>query len=78
MTIKVIDLLNKITNNEKLPTKIRYYGVDFKLDKNSMQYYIADGNITFYEYIGDLLFTHLNAIIEILPEEKDDTYYMTD
>lgn len=72
--MKVIDLLNKIANNEELPKKIKWSGVKFYL-KDKIKYYDYENDI------GCSLFRHdtefyssldmLNDEIEIIGEDKE-------
>ena len=41
-TIKIIDLLNKIANGEKVPRKIKLYNNTFYFDKNNIFYYSTE------------------------------------
>lgn len=63
-TIKIIDLLNLIANNEydKLPNKIKVDDKIFELDKNVISYYDYD-NIPFFCYISA---TSLNCEVEAI------------
>ena len=68
--MKVIDLLNKKANGEKLPKKIKIYDAIFTLIEytNEMDYLYTDedGDRLFYEFDWKL-----NDEIEIIEEEKD-------
>lgn len=76
MKIKIIDLFNKIANNEILPVLIKYDGRLWKLCENEREYYreIFPESVYFFEdYIPnnfDLLCI-LNDEIEIIEEEKE-------
>ena len=76
MKIKIIDLFNKIANNEILPVLIKYDGRLWKLCENEREYYreIFPESVYFFEdYIPnnfDLLCT-LNDEVEIIEEEKE-------
>lgn len=74
-TIKVItliDLLNKIANEEEVPEKIRCFGIIWEFDKNENNYYDKDG-----DSLNDIrLIGNLNETAEIIEEEniKIDKY----
>lgn len=70
--MKIIDLLNKIANDEEVPKKIEYRNIKFLYDKVNKLYRVENYN----EY-NDLLMelsnykgTDLNDEVEILEEEK--------
>ena len=42
MKVKIIDLFNKIANNEKLPKKIRYFGEIYEYSEE-MKFYYQNG-----------------------------------
>ena len=49
--MKVIELLNKIANGEKLPKKIKVYEVIYTLDENSLNYMDEDNKTHWLAYI---------------------------
>lgn len=64
--IKVIDLLNKIANEEELPKKIRYFDRIWELDKYENDYYDEEG-----DSLNDTrLIGSLNDEVEIIEEIK--------
>ena len=66
--MKVIDLLNKITNGEEIPKKIEYCEVSYSIMEHKIDYYND-----YYEdyFIGDILrLDRLNDEVKILEEEK--------
>ena len=66
--MKVIDLLNKIANGEKLPKKIRVYGVIYTLDEDSLNYMDEECKNDWLDYIdGNELNTYE---VEIIEEDK--------
>lgn len=68
MKIKIITLLNKIANNEKVPKKIKFRGETYYYSKPDKFYY-CDG----YSIYRELSFitNSLNAEVEIIEEEKE-------
>ena len=68
MKIKIIDLFNKIANNEKVPKKIKFHGET---------YYYYDANRFYYQngfsMYRDFRFggNCLNEEVEIIEEEKE-------
>lgn len=69
-TIKVIDLLNKMANNEELPKKIKYIGYIFEYDTNHERYeaYIGEEMYTLNYYVN--IDEDLTYEVEIIEEEK--------
>lgn len=68
MKIKIIDLLNKISNGEKIPKKIKY-GKDTYIHIDNYCYYCEDTNLI----LSDRIFAEyskLNDEIEIIEEDK--------
>ena len=68
MKIKIIDLFNKIANNEKVPKKIKFHGETYYYSKPDKFYY-CDGYSIYRELFG--MTNSLNAEVEIIGEEKD-------
>lgn len=71
--MKIIDLLNKITNGESVPLKIKYDKVIWDYDKDSNDYYSDEwlfgdylGRTTLNEFIND----EIKIIEEYKPIEK--------
>lgn len=68
MKIKIIDLLNKIANNEEVPKKIKY-GKDTYIHIDNYCYYCEDTNLI----LSDRIFAEyskLNDEVEIIEEPK--------
>lgn len=65
MKIKVIDLLNKIANGEKLPKKIKYKNKIYERYQN-----ITTNNLYYYQVPNknDFLIYQLEAAIDLLEE----------
>lgn len=69
-TIKIIDLLNKIANGEKVPKEFTFAGILYKTDDISKySHKDAIGNSFFREYY--LTPNFLNNELEIIEEEKE-------
>ena len=67
--MKVIDLLNKIANNEEVPKKIKYLGIIHEYCEINKFYYTEDGSSLYRE-----MFTEGNCLddeIEIIEEDKE-------
>ncbi len=64
--MKVIDLLNKIANNEEVPKKVIYYGIEYIYDESDSTYY-DDKDMTLLESYN---FNILNDEIEVLEKKK--------
>lgn len=78
--MKVIDLLNKIANNEEVPTKIKYGDCIYYLSKYHKDYVsdlsknVIDTNTYFItELVG---MNNLNAEIEIIEEKPKKIGYV--
>ena len=69
--MKVIDLLNKIANEEEVPKIISYEGVKYHIDELE-RFYVNDNRKGLLEYIFDYLndYDALNDYVEILEEDK--------
>ena len=68
MKIKIIDLFNKIANDEEVPKKIKYFGEIYEYSEDMKFYYQND-----FSMYRDF-FTEgncLNDEVEILEEEKE-------
>ena len=74
MKIKIIDLLNKIANNEEVPKKIKYKNNVYYLGKNmvDLHTYQTEGSNTTRKLslIIDNEYLNLNDTIEIIEEPK--------
>ena len=68
MKIKVIDLLNKIANKEKLPKRIKYNDVIYRLNKSNE--YISDNCLIIF--MMKIYEVNLNDEVELLEDEKID------
>lgn len=67
--MKVIDLLNKMANNEEVPKRIKVFG-------NEFEFLYQSGDNTYFDNNGDYLFSdvydwerNLNEEIEIIEEK---------
>lgn len=77
MTIKIIDLLNKITKGEEVPKKIKCDGVIYNYEfqntitgayeYRSLNYNCLMNNMAGHLYLTDIL----NSEVEIIEENKD-------
>lgn len=64
--MKVIDLLNKIANGEEIPNQIKYYGLEYTLDKKQDDYMIVCSGL-----LDDInTFSQLNDEVEVIEEDK--------
>ena len=74
MKIKIIDLLNKIANNEEVPKKIKYKDNVYYLGKNivDLHTYQTEGSNTTRKLslIIDNEYLNLNDYVEIIEEPK--------
>lgn len=66
--MKIIDLLNKITNGEKFPKKIKYQGDIYEYDENIKIFYNEEENMELMEFIHEY---DLKENIEIIEEPKE-------
>jgi hypothetical protein len=69
--MKVIDLLNKIANGEKMPKKIIFRGYEYWYEENMEDY--KNAQTEYSDYIIGSKFHHtnwLNDEIEIIEEDK--------
>lgn len=72
--MKIIDLLNKIANGEKVPQKIEYLDSVYELNEES--FYMNNGDF-FVDHINIDL-SNLNDEIELIEDEEkdiDNTYW---
>ena len=74
MKIKIIDLLNKIANNEEVPKKIKYKDNVYYLGKNmvDLHTYQTEGsnNTRKLSLIINNEYLNLNDYVEIIEEDK--------
>ena len=68
MKIKIIDLFNKIANNEKVPKKIRYFGQIYEYSEE-MKFYYQNGFSMYRDFFTEG--NCLNDEVEIIEEEKE-------
>ena len=68
MKIKIIDLFNKIANNEKVPKKIRYFGEIYEYSEE-MKFYYQNGFSMYRDFFTEG--NCLNDEVEIIEEEKE-------
>ena len=68
MKIKIIDLLIKIANNEKVPKKIRYFGEIYEYSEE-MKFYYQNGFSMYRDFFTEG--NCLNDEVEIIEEEKE-------
>lgn len=66
--MKIIELLNKIANNEDVPKKIKYDDMIFKL--NEYNCYINDNDLIFIDSLIPNL-NNLNDEVEIIEDEEE-------
>ena len=86
MKIKIIDLFNKIANNEEVPKKIRYFCQIYEYSEN-MKFYYQNGFSMYRDFFTEG--NCLNDEVEIIEEDKkieklsiicdgfNDSYYDT-
>lgn len=67
--MKVIDLLNKIANDEEVPKKFKYDCYVWTYNYESSAYWNGK-SIEFEDYMDDGLMKYLNNEVEILEEKK--------
>ncbi len=67
--MKVIDLLNRIANNEEVPEKIKKYGYVYTYH-NGVDYKNEDGGYLFGNSIC-ICSDDLNSTVEIIEEDKE-------
>ena len=67
--MRIIDILNKISNGEELPKKFKYGEATFELEGNGVSYTDQDGdNLTRYICYD---YSNLNDEIEIIEEKPE-------
>lgn len=72
--MKVIDLLNKIANGEKVPKQIICYCYEFQFDEPTLDYFCEEINEFLQEYLsGEEPNSReiLNKEVKIIQEEED-------
>ena len=67
--IKIIDLLNKISNGEEVPKRIKYKGVELTYYDGAINYYRKDSKELFEMLYGG---SQLNDEIEILEDNTEE------
>lgn len=67
MKIKIIDLFNKIANNEKVPKKIRYFGEIYEYSEE-MKFYYQNGFSMYRDFFTEG--NCLNDEVEIIEEKE--------
>lgn len=83
-TIKIIDLLNKSANGEKMPNEIIFQGYEYEYEAGRYDYLIKNGKRnkeldTFFLFCGifrknDSYLNHTVQIIEEILDEKEKEY----
>lgn len=68
MKIKIIDLFNKIANNEKVPKKIKYFGEIYEYSED-MKFYYQNGFSMYRDFFTEG--NCLNDEVEFIEEEKE-------
>ena len=68
MKIKIIDLFNKIVNNDEVPKKIRYFGEIYEYSEE-MKFYYQNGFSMYRDFFTEG--NCLNDEVEIIEEEKE-------
>ena len=68
MKIKIIDLFNKIANNEEVPKKIKYFGEIYEYSEE-MKFYYQNGFSMYRDFFTEG--NCLNDEIEIIEEGKE-------
>ena len=76
MKIKIIDLLNKIANNEEVPKKIKWENIIYaysEYDKDYLEYPFSNEEYKgLFDMRDSILTQFLNDYVEIIDEEKED------
>lgn len=68
MKIKIIDLFNKIVNNDEVPKKIRYFGEIYEYSEE-MKFYYQNCSSMYRDFFTEG--NCLNDEVEIIEEEKE-------
>lgn len=69
MKIKIIDLLNRIANNEWLPIKIKYNNEIYEYENNEYGY-VREENTIYYMFLNEIGNSFLNDEVEIIEEKE--------
>lgn len=74
--MKIIDLLNKINNNEEVPEKVKYEDTIFEYDKSQKEYNHKKDNGFYETLLYRVMTTHfidvlLEAEVEVIEENKE-------
>lgn len=74
--MKVIDLINKINNNEEVPEKIKFDNTIFEYDKRQKEYNHKKDNGYYESLLYRVMTTHfidvlLRAEVEVIEEKKE-------
>ena len=74
--MRIIDLLNKINNNEEIPEKVKYDDTVFEYDKRQKEYNHKKDNGYYETLLYRVMTTHfidvlLKAEVEVLEENKE-------
>lgn len=67
--LTVIQLLNKIANNEEVPKKIKYNKKIYEYSQKDNRYHNVQGGLDLSSIFGDYNFNYLNDEIEIIEEK---------
>lgn len=81
--MKVIDLLNKINNNEEVPEKIKFDNIIFEYSKNQKEYNHQKDNGHYETLLYRVMNTHfidvlLTAEVEVIEENKEIEEFKTE
>ena len=74
--MKIINILNKINNNEEVPEKIKFDDIVFELEENKKEYSFQHENGDYETLLYRVMTTHfidvlLKAEIEVIEENKE-------
>ena len=74
--MKVIDILNKINNNEEIPEKIKFDNTIFEYDKSQKEYNHKKDNGYYETLLYRVMTTHfidvlLRAEVEVIEENRE-------
>lgn len=74
--MKIIDLINKINNNEEVPRKIKFNNTIFEYDKRQKEYNHKKDNGYYETLLYRIMTTHfidvlLRAEVEVIEENKE-------
>lgn len=68
--MKIIDLLNKIANNEWIPNKIKYDNEIYEYENNEYGYVREENKIS-YMFLNEIGNSFLNDEVEIIEETEE-------